>query len=50
MLVRSWDCVVKSLFLCRLRYVTYDNDDPIIVTPLPEIGESNRIRPFAMNI
>ncbi len=38
------------MFLCRLRYVTYDNDDPIIVTPLPEIGKSNHTLPFAMNI
>jgi hypothetical protein len=26
-----------------MRYVTYDSDDPIIVTPLPEIGESIRV-------
>ena len=50
MLVQSWNCLVESLFLCRLRYVTYNNDDPIIVTPLPEISKSNRILPFAMNI
>ncbi len=50
MLVRSCNYLVESLFLCRLRYVTCDNDDPIIVMPLPEIGKSNRTLPFAMNI
>ncbi len=50
MLVWSCNCLVESLFLCRLQYVTYNNDDPIIVTPLPEIGKSNRTLPFAMNI
>ena len=50
MLVQSCNCLVESLSLCRLRYVTYDNDDPIIVTPLPEIGKSNRTLPFAMNV
>ncbi len=44
------DCVVKSLFLCRLRYVTYDKDDPIILTPFPEIGKLSRTPPFAINI
>ena len=38
------------MFLCSLRYVTYDGDDPIIVMPLPEIGESIRTLPFAINI
>ena len=33
-----------------MRYVTYDSDDPIIVTPLPEIGESIRTLPFAINV
>ncbi len=50
MLVQSWDWLAESLFLCRMRYVTYDSDDPIIVTPLPEIGESIRTIPFAINV
>jgi hypothetical protein len=50
MMVRSCNCLVESLFLCRLRYVTYDNDDPIIVTLLSEIGKSNHTLPFAMSI
>jgi hypothetical protein len=31
-------------------YVTYDSNDPIIVTPLPEIGESIRTLLFAINV
>jgi hypothetical protein len=36
------------LFLCRMQYVTYDRDNPIIVTPLPEIGKLIRTLPFAI--
>ena len=42
--------VVRLLFLCRLRYVTYVTDDTIILALFPEIGKLNCTPPFTINI